>query len=135
MNDPQAEGHMASYIRRRNFLATLLGGAAAWSLAARTQQPAMPLVRVSRSWIVRVCRESHRRVAPGPQANRIYRRHHGIEYRWAATIGCMRWPTIKGRLVHGDDAGPRVDIIGRFQPLAQLVAHRAQRSGRRLPSF
>lgn len=34
-----------------------------------------------------------------------------------------------------DDAGPRVDIIGRFQPLAQLVAHRAQRCGRRLPGF
>src|SRR5215468_6510265 len=29
MNDPQPEGHMASHIRRRKFLATLLGGAAA----------------------------------------------------------------------------------------------------------
>src|SRR5262249_11682288 len=75
---------MASYIRRRKFLASLLGGAAAWPLAARAQQPKVPTIgflgRTTRSaaseWtaaFVQRLREL------GWTENRTV----AIEYRWA----------------------------------------------------
>src|SRR5207247_11367057 len=39
MNDPQAEGHMASHIGRRKFLATLGGAVVAWPLAEAPAEP------------------------------------------------------------------------------------------------
>src|SRR5438309_2019044 len=83
---PRAEGHMASYIGRRKFLATLVGGAAAaWPLAARAQQ-AGPLPTIG--FLVAGTPTSHGQwVAAFVQRLRelgwIEGRTITIEYRWA----------------------------------------------------
>src|SRR5215471_21774309 len=89
MNDPQPEGHMASYIERRKFLATLLGGAAAsWPLAARAQQGArmrrigvfMPGVADDQEYEVRIAAFLQGLGELGWMVGRNLR----IDYRWGA---------------------------------------------------
>src|SRR5215472_14729995 len=85
MNDPQLEGHMASHIERRKFLATLGGAAAAWPLAARAQQPArLPTIGVLGAGTARI--ESQRIAAFLDRMHElgwIEGRTITIEYRWA----------------------------------------------------
>jgi ABC-type uncharacterized transport system substrate-binding protein len=87
MNGPQPEGHMASYIERRKFLATL-GGAAAWPLAASAQQ----LDRVRQISVLMGVSASDSDARPRIAAfeqtlqdlGRISSRNIRIDYRWPA---------------------------------------------------
>src|SRR5262247_2803279 len=99
MNDPQPEGHMASYIGRRKFI-SLLGGAAAWSLRAHAQQPAMPVIGIlavaspeNNAVRLRAFREGLR------VAGYVEGQNVNIQYRWAEAH-TDRLAELAAQLVH-----------------------------------
>jgi putative tryptophan/tyrosine transport system substrate-binding protein len=89
---------MASYIGRRKFLATLLGGTAAWPLAARAQQ-ALPVIGFLHTESADRSQDRLRGFHQGlGETGYVEGRNITIEYRWAEDHN-DRFPALAADLV------------------------------------
>jgi ABC-type uncharacterized transport system substrate-binding protein len=90
---------MASHIGRRKFLATLGGVAAAWPLAARAQQPAMPVIGILAIGAPKANAIRLRAIGEGLRTvGYVEGQNVKIEYRWAE-VHTGRLPALAAELV------------------------------------
>jgi len=114
---------MASHIERRKFLATLGGAAAAWPLAARAQQPAMPVVGYLSSLGQAVSVQFDTAFRRGlSQMGYVEGQNVSIEYRWI-TDSYDPLPAMANDLVQR-----QVAVICALGPPAVLAAKAATTS-------
>jgi putative ABC transport system substrate-binding protein len=121
---------MASYIRRRKFLATLGGAAATWPLAASAQQSAMPVI----GFLGPASADGYASYLEGfrqglSAAGFVEGRNVVVEYHWAdnqldrlpaLAAECRRWAEV------APTPSVKLDFLDMERRWLSLAAHRSR---------